>query len=367
MTTGRRSTTPVSTSPPSTSPPSTARRGPALRATALLGVALATLAAGCTSGSAGGTRELGGTGQAGVRSSALPTMPTGTLAPAGGVPSGPAAARAAQVARAWPGSAMEQRRQARYWPWNVPVAWPPAGGFHSDADQQAVRDGRVDLPAGLPDAPFGSPALGQVRWADGSTLSLPLLPPAQALRSSPDRAARTTTPDPSCAGACSARLTVTAIHPGTRQVLTTRGQATIPTWEFSVAGYPDPVVYPAIARSGDPGGEPPVPDLGIRELTWTKDWTATSTDGLTISAHETYGACEAPAPGRVYETDQLVVLIGQKKEQPPGTACTAQLLSFPAEFRLSRPLGDRVVLDASTGDAVSAVPEQWDPAINQGG
>ncbi|MFJ5228261.1 hypothetical protein ACIQBJ_00030 [Kitasatospora sp. NPDC088391] len=265
--------------------------------------------------------------------------------PVGAAPpvEGASTRRAADVARAWPGSAKERAWLAEYWPWNLPEQWLPPGGFHDDADRRAFEASRLTLRVALPDAP-GS---GEVRWSGGASLTLPLVPAARV-------AARLTAGGP-CTD-CSAPLVIDAVRAGTRQILTSRWQATVPTWEFSVEGYSGPFGYPAVAATVAGPGRPPVPEAGMGGLAAVHRWTATSADGSTVGVSVAHGACDQVLPGGVYETDRVVVLIGRTTVR--SGSCVDLLVDTPVEYRLSRPLGDRVLLDAATGDAITVEPPQ---------
>jgi hypothetical protein len=252
--------------------------------------------------------------------------------------------RAAEVAKAWPGSAEEHIWRSGYYPLDVPKEWLPKDAFHSGEDKVAYADGRLKLETELP--PAGPEA--QVEWDGGARLSLPPVSAEAVLRAM-------TKYTPACTGHC-AQLSVTAVRPGVRAVRTSRGQARIPVWEFTVAGYSDPFVYPAVAgqqpvRPVSPtSGEPVVPGAAGVVL------RSVSADGLTLTGMVAVGGCYQVLPGEVYETDQVVVLIGHSRlTQPPGTPCPANAVGLPADFRLSRPLGDRVVLKLTTG-APEALP-----------
>jgi hypothetical protein len=281
----------------------------------------------------------------------------GTVPPATASPSGPALDRATAVARAWTGSPEAQRWHQGYDPLDLPGVWLPPDGFHSPADANAYQDGELDLRATLP----YTPATGTVRWADGSTVTLPLVPVAQLIKN-PPRAQRCApgadcaapiAPNPSRTAGCPSHqcpgwLVVTAVAPGTREVNTSRGQATIPVWQLTIDGYQSPFTFPAVtpppAPSLPPPGSPPIPGL-----TPVGGWTALSSDGLTLATHEEAGGCDQPLPGQVYETDSVVVLIGHRTITTGKQICPANMTSAPADFHLAHPLGTRDVLDAATG------------------
>ncbi len=185
---------------------------------------------------------------------------------------------------------------------------------------------------------------GEVVWqGGGGRLTLPLVTAAQVFRGLTEN-------KPSCSGHCDTRLSVTAVRPGTRTVATSRGQATIPVWEFTVAGYAEPFAYAAVAPQQTPRPVPPATPYPQIPGATGAGWTGVSADGLTLTAVVGHGDCDELLPGEVYETDDAVVLIGHTRSKVrPGTACDLALRSSPATFRLSRPLAGRVVLDLFSG------------------
>jgi hypothetical protein len=312
--------------------------------TALPALALVALTAGC------GSRQMPTAG---------PAQPSGADA---------AQQRAAELARYWTGSDLERDWRSGYYPLGAPTEWDLPTAFRSETDRQALLTGHLDLRVPLPD----SPGTGQVRWPDGSSVAQPLVSAAQALQ-------RLTGPDAPCPANqhcpapgptgyrtgercpthdCAGWLAVSSVTAGTRQVDTSRGRATIPVWEFTVDGYPTPFALAAVAGpmlSSPPPAEPLLPGLGFVD-----SWSALSADGLTLTARRAAGGCEDLAGAEVYETDQVVVLIAQASARPGGAPCTADAHAAPVTFRLSRPLGSRVVLDDATGAplALRAAPPE---------
>ncbi|WP_405013835.1 hypothetical protein [Kitasatospora sp. NBC_01539] len=282
----------------------------------------------------------------------------GSTAGGGGAPSAAVQAaareRAAAVARAWPGSPQEQVWRTGYAPLDVPPEWLPADAFHDDADKQAYAAGRLVLTGGLPRTFSGR---AQVRWADGAELSLPLRSADAVFRG-------LVAAGKPCGGDCGRPLEVTGAQPGTREVATSRGRAEIPVWEFAVAGYAAPFVYPAVEGQLPPPDVPRAPqDL---EGVLGAAGPAVSADGRTLTASVGHGSCERPERAEAYETDAAVVLIALARPTAgPGTACDAALRMSPVDFRLERPLGDRVVLDLWTG--APELPREGLGGPSQGG
>ncbi|AUG76620.1 hypothetical protein CFP65_1741 [Kitasatospora sp. MMS16-BH015] len=253
----------------------------------------------------------------------------------------PARDRAAAVVRAWDGSADQRTWQHGYYPLVTRWDWV-AADFHNDY-QRAFLRGQLEPRAALP--PYGPAPTATVVWADGSTLALPALGSAESLRFLMDD-------DAPCQDGCHP-IPVTAVRPGTRQMPTSRGQATIPVWEFTLAGYPQAFTYPAVAPQQSPG---PTPAPGATPSpvvpgAMGAGWTSVSADGLTLHGSVDLGCTESVST-EVYETDTAVVpIVHVRPVSPPdGTICTG-VGGGPSlrDFSLSRPLGARAVLDLSTG------------------
>ena len=147
------------------------------------------------------------------------------------------------------------------------------------------------------------------------------------------------------------RLEVTAARLSRTRVTTDGGTAVVPAWELTVrglAGHPLVVatapdaLAPAPRPSAPPGlGDPPDALLGVGLLR--------SVDGATLEVTIFHGACEVDPRVNVVEAHDLVVVGGSYDAPPAGTACPGVGLMTPATVRLSRPLGDRPVIDVVTG------------------
>lgn len=293
--------------------------------------ALAALVAGCGGAVAPG----GGPGPSGAG--------TAVQGPSG-ADVGAVGRRAAAVAQAWTGSERERVWRTGYVPVGVPREWLPPDAFHSAADKEAYGAGRLVLAGGLPRTLSG---LAQVRWADGSELSLPLVSADEVFRG-------LTRAGEACADGCGPVLTVEGARPGTREVSTSRGRAVIPVWEFSVAGYGQPFVYPAVEGQGGVPAEPG-PSAGPPGAVPVV-WLGSSGDGRTLTGLVRHGSCSRVGRGEAYETASVVVLTVVVTGRTAGGACDAAVRATPVEFRLERPLGGRVVLDLRTGGPL--VPQE---------
>ncbi|MCZ4124215.1 hypothetical protein [Streptomyces sp. H39-S7] len=290
-----------------------------------------------------------GCGAEGVRTASDAPAGKGALVTAdAGRPDGAAARRAAEVAKAWTGSAAEQVWRKRYRPVDR-TEWLPPDAFRSDGDKVAFMSGHLDLATQLPTTAPGD-GEATVTWSDGTTVTRPALTTRQVF----DGLVMNRLP---CEGAgCDRRLRVTGVKGGTRTQATSRGRATIPVWEFTIEGYAQPFAFPAVAPDRPPEeSQTGLSAPEIKGLASGVGWNGISSDGLVLDARVSHGSCEDILPGQVYETKDVVVLIGRVGpwKLPKNAPCDAVMRTSPAQFRLSRPLGDRTVLDAARGNPLT--------------
>lgn len=295
------------------------RAGAAVRAGAVLcGLAVAVLASGC------GERT-GGPGE--------------RVAPVEESVQNGIRVRMEKVAAAWQGSAALTQWREGYHPLD-PQDWSPPGGFHSGEDKEAAVNGNFVLRASLP---AGLPAPTPVRWADGSELALPLLG-AQEVYGQLNQA-KGPVPDPEHA------LPVTAVRFGESAVRTSRGEARVPAWLFTVEGYDAPLVRVAIRPQDLP--KPPVEpiatfDAGTSPLS---GYTGGAPEATTLTLSAGHGACDGGVAVEVLEGADTVVLAGRilPGEHGPDAPCPAVMLHQEVEVTLTRPVGGRVLLDSASG------------------
>src|SRR5215469_2220146 len=256
---------------------------------------------------------------------------------------GPAAfvARARQVTARWDRSAA-----ARIWRTGLvlmdasdltPV--PSNAGFSSQREKDAFGSGHFRLAGTLP----AGPLQGLVRWADRTTLRLPLLTANAAFA---DLAAQLPCGGPYACG----QLTVTGAQPGTVTVGTSRGLASVPAWSFTVAGLGWKLSEVAVARGAlvvlpryasvpAPGRNTP----GVSGL------TAVSADRRTLTLSFIGSACDAAWGAYRYESNATVVAGSWEKPSAGNTPCPLVGVLRTARVTLARPLGTRVVLDVASG------------------
>jgi hypothetical protein len=249
------------------------------------------------------------------------------------------AERARLVAASWP--AADQSA------WNsgfVPIGdltIGPSHGFPNVATRQAAGNGWYKLDATLP--AIGSD--GVVVFPDHSKLKVPVVGAAEAYRSLAIGGEPTCgTIDDDCG-----YLTVTGAKLTTATLRTSRGAATVPAWSFAVREMKNPMVRVAVAHQA-------VTRLVHADLAKAQyaDQLAgahylTTTDRDRIDYQLGIGACDTDIQPRFWESDTVVVIGGTVT---PPSGCTAQMLIRPVSVTLTRPVGDRVILDVVTGGPV---------------
>jgi len=291
-----------------------------------------------------------GPGQPGA-SSEPPSQPTGEFE-----------RRAAQTAQAWRAAPGKEVWRTGFVPLQDLTVLPGDPRF-SEETKQAYVAGWFRTARPLPSQ---APAQGSVRFPDGSTLSVPLVSAAAAYgvldqgdpppcREPASVAQQTTTgPDGSVSytvpNTCTALL-VTGATLGTVKLRTSRGEATVPAWLFTVRELATPVARVAVAPSAI-AAKPTLqlPDqpnnaglVAAHDLTAAKEATLTYRLGV--------GACDKNITPLVYEQDDVVV-VGGSVTRSDGV-CTDQLLLHPVTVTLKSPLGSRPVLDALSGQVLT--------------
>jgi phage baseplate assembly protein gpV len=268
--------------------------------------------------------------------------------------------RATEIAERWQATPRRQEWQTGYVPLQDPTVLPAEPKFN-DETKQAFLAGwyreQVSLPA-------SKPPDGTVRFPDG-TLTVPLIGAAEAYRQidqgdPPPCPSRPAPPPASPSGpdgsvssdpatACHP-LTVTAVKLGTVPVRTSRGEAQVPAWLFTVEELATPVARLAVA----PSAVGPVPEASAlapspsTELVAAQDLIAV--DGAKLTYRLGVGACDQDIVPLVQQRDDVVVVSGGVTRATG--VCTEQLIVKPVTVTLDAPLGARPVLDATTGQAL---------------
>ncbi|WP_203721930.1 hypothetical protein [Paractinoplanes abujensis] len=204
----------------------------------------------------------------------------------------------------------------------------------------------------LPAAPRQS---GEAVWASGERLALPLISAAEGLRRmAADNRCAECAPHP-----------VTGARLSTMRVMTTRGEATVPAWEYTLAETKMRVLRAAVdggtpVQVDPPDGNPDdIPNGAVAE--------AARADGLRLTVKFTgsrEGAgepCGADYTAEAVESERAVAVLIQERPYsgpPPSVAagtthaCLAIGYLRTAAVTLSEPLGGRAVLEVQQGQPV---------------
>ncbi|MEV4895395.1 hypothetical protein AB0K48_39080 [Nonomuraea sp. NPDC055795] len=187
--------------------------------------------------------------------------------------------------------------------------------------------------------PAQAPAPAELRWADGSTLGVPVLAATTAYAglSKPKSFV-----DEECPAKGCRPLRVVTVARGEATMPSSRGEVRVPTWDFTVKGVPEPFRRVAV----DPAamGGPPRPlDGGIQEVS---TYEVRAPAELRLSY--VHGTCDTTYGSRVHETPEAVV-VDVDVRQDDVESCNAMGKTDQIGVTLSEPLGRRVVLDSSSG------------------
>jgi hypothetical protein len=296
----------------------------------------------------------------------------GRRAPAPGS-STPAATRDERNAGPTPGATdlLHSEAQAALERWAQAVAAAPGSsvvitgdrtGQIGDWEEAVGGNNKIAVMSGLIVAPKGlsaaTPPPGEVQWSDGTSKTVPLLSATAAIN---QIIASAGSKCPECRA-----VEVTGARLGTASVQTSRGAATVPVWQFSVAGSAVKITRVAIASDvtvTPPDWDPYHPPQGN-----SIDSAKVSTDGRTLIVSFVGAPDHANVPcgedyvGEAIESDLAVVVIvrtvgytGPMPTAPPGApspyAVGCYLVGFgrDATVTLAAPLGDRAVLEVREG------------------
>lgn len=275
--------------------------------------------------------------------------------------------RAAEVAAAWRASQATAGRDGFVPLEDLTVL--PEGARFSNETKLAYGNGWFRSATRLSTR---APSAGSIRFPDGKTLSVPLISAAEAYRAidkgdppctskggippavqlpqpdtrpsikdgqpksgqaKPDQLKNDQLKRGAMPGQCAA-LTVTGVELGTVRLRTNRGEATVPAWLFTVDEIAGPVARVAVAPSAIksvPARAPAVP---------AQD--SVTVDGARLTYSVMTGCAKDVTP-LAYEAEDLVVV--GVKSTPAGQACDLVAKFEPVTVTLTRPLGDRVVLN----------------------
>ncbi len=226
---------------------------------------------------------------------------------------------------------------------------PRSRGFAQGDGKIATMCHRFGPPARP--LPSEVPASATASWADGTSVTYPAISATDAY------AAMDRPPVKGPGSMCDTAvpLAATAARLGTFGFATDRGTAQMSAWLFTVPGGLGELAYPAIVPPAFWGDEATVGFSGVG--------TTVSADGLMLTfgfygAPAGSGPCDADYKGVVAESSSAVAVAVQmipSQPQSDSVACPAIAAFRTVTVSLARPLGGRVVVDAS-GAVVEVCP-----------
>jgi hypothetical protein len=219
--------------------------------------------------------------------------------------------------------------------------------------EETVGQNKAALMAGMLEQdgslPADAPPDGEVRWPDGTTTRVPVISAVDALG-----AIRTGAEAP--CGDCTP-IHVTGARLATGPIATSRGPATGPLWEFTLAGSAVRVTRVAIGHpiTVEPlAWDPASPPIGL-----AIDSASVGGDGgsLTVTFVGAPGPgdrpCGADYTAEAFESDLAVAVIVVGHSGPTIGGCAAVGAMRTTSVDLHDPLGERTVLDGVRGQPVT--------------
>jgi hypothetical protein len=220
------------------------------------------------------------------------------------------------------------------------------GGNNKSALYAGMVQAAMALPAKMPGEAI-------VRWDDGRTMAVRPISAQQALQ------ALVAAGDKSCSTCVP--LQVTGARLSTAKLLTSRGPATTPAWEFTLKGTNVIVTRIAVAATDAIVVTPPPWDPNASPAGMRIDSATRSVDDRRVSVTFT-GApegrdkpCGADYSAEAAESDAAIVVIVVTHPNGAAVACRAIGAIRTATAALTRPLGERTVLEVTQGLPVSVV------------
>src|SRR3954451_10103827 len=266
-------------------------------------------------------------------------------------------------------AAGRQRAQTLVDAWEALIAKAPPGaivvtdglthgggwnGVDADNAKQAFLAGLVQAATPLSSQVPAPAALIQL---DGSSQMEDLISPAAAL----DRLVAELGSEGDQSKCDCQPLTVLDAKLASVDAATSRGQLTLPAWQFvfPAADEPtDPITFVAVRDvvSTVPGLLPPPNggDWADDDLTAAYGNAESTSLGVSFEGAPYRGdnACGSDYSANAVESDHAVVVVVTPSRQAIGVACSGAAVARTATATLSRPLGDRTVLEMRFGTPV---------------
>jgi len=226
-----------------------------------------------------------------------------------------------------------------------------------DWEEEVGGNNKSALYAGMVQAavvlPTEMPGEAVVRWDDGRTIAVRPISAQQALQ------ALVAAGDKSCPTCVPLRVTRARLS--TAKLLTSRGPATTPTWEFTLKGTTVIVTRIAVAARDAVAVTPPPWDPNASPAGMRIDSASNSVDSRQVTVAFT-GApegrdkpCGADYSAEAIESDTAIVVIVVTHPNGAAVACREIGATRTATASLARPLGERTVLEVTQGLPVSVV------------
>ncbi|SNY45745.1 hypothetical protein [Paractinoplanes atraurantiacus] len=206
--------------------------------------------------------------------------------------------------------------------------------------QDGIGAGLLEAVGALPGKPEQT---GQVTWRSGDAIAVPLIGAPEALGRVNGEGVASACPGCAPVPVTGARLT-------TVPIATSRGVASVPAWEFTLADSAFRVTRVAVADSAAVRYTPPAGSSGApaaESATLAGNALTVTFTGAEGPASET---CGADYTARTVESpNAVVVVISAKKHRWGFDSCDAVGHARTATVELAEPLGERPVLDVEYG------------------
>ncbi|MFB9721950.1 hypothetical protein [Planobispora longispora] len=188
--------------------------------------------------------------------------------------------------------------------------------------------------------PGGPPASGEVRWPDGSALTVPLISAATAYAevSKPPDLVEEECPAEGCTP-----LRLVGAELGELPLRTSRGTIQVPAWHFTAEGVEGRFSRVAV----DPSAISPRPVARKGEFEEVTAFEPVPARPRDLLLHYGHGSCDRIHGVRAYETSDVVVV--DVDEETGDGGCNAMLRLARITVTLDEPLGNRLLLDSGTG------------------
>lgn len=232
--------------------------------------------------------------------------------------------------------------------------WTPRLGFNTAAQKEAWDARKVSMGPGVAADATGT---ATIEFEDGGNRTVEVIGPREALARALEGS------DGDCSGLppadCSFTLTSATLT--NAEVSTSAGAATVPVWSFRVEGLSYLTIEVIAVAPGIllpqpvPTSPPGLPEVG-REFNLTDSLVDVHGDTITIRIG--HDSCDSNLRTHVVEFQDLVVVGGTHTPPPAGTACITVQWTTPSTLTLTKPLGDRVVIDVVSGQPRFVEPDR---------